>query len=128
MIAAPPSEAGALQDRVTWPLPGVPASPVGGPGFRIRAAGSRTAVRTTDTLGPVGPVTPLATGPAPADTADTASMAGMASMASMAGRRKGFMRTPGGVATRCQEDYGRNPCHGCISADRQPFRFPSEVP
>src|SRR6266699_1925365 len=55
MMAAPPSEAGGLQDRVTRPLPAVADSPVGGPGFRIRACGSRTAVRTTETPGPPPP-------------------------------------------------------------------------
>src|SRR5438067_1008138 len=69
MMAAPPSEAGGLQDSVTWPLPAVAVSPVGGPGFSIRACGSRTAVRTTDTLGPAAAVTWPAAGPAPASIA-----------------------------------------------------------
>src|SRR5215472_2250836 len=62
MIAAPPSEVGGRQDRVTWPLPGV-------------------AVRTTGTPGPAGVVTILAAVPWPA------SMAGQpASTASTAAR------------------------------------------
>src|SRR6266567_8880008 len=69
MIAAPPLEAGGLQDKVTRPLPAVADSPVGGPGFRIRACGSRTAVRTTETPGPPPPAALPAGGPAPASMA-----------------------------------------------------------
>src|SRR2546428_12849570 len=69
MIAAPPSEAGGLQDRVTWPLPAVAVSPVGRPGFRMRACGSRMAVRTTETPGPPPPAAPPAGGPSPASMA-----------------------------------------------------------
>ena len=76
MMAAPPSEAGGLQDSVTWPFPAVAVSPVGGPGFSIRARGSRTAVRTTDTLGPAAAVTrPAAWRPLLADTAAYAAAA-----------------------------------------------------
>ena len=32
MIAAPPSEAGAVKAMVAWPLPGVAERPVGAPG------------------------------------------------------------------------------------------------
>src|SRR5256885_4470638 len=66
MMAAPPSEPGGLQDKVTWPLPAVAVSPVGGPGFRIRACGSRTAVRTAETPG----------SPLPAAVPSAASVAG----------------------------------------------------
>src|SRR5690242_17714944 len=82
MMAAPPLEAGGFQDRVTRPLPAVAVSPVGGPGLRIRACGSRTAVRTTDTAGPLlpaaAPAAVPADGPAdgPADWPGPASMAG----------------------------------------------------
>src|SRR5689334_14347376 len=76
MMAAPPLEAGGLQDTVTRPLPAVAVSPVGGPGFRIRACGSRTAVRTTETAGPSLPAAVPAGGPCPASTAGTASTAG----------------------------------------------------
>ena len=38
-MLAPPSDAGAAQDRVTWPLPGLAVSPFGGPGLVIAAAG-----------------------------------------------------------------------------------------
>src|SRR6476619_4332992 len=51
MMAAPPLEAGGFQDTVTRPLPAVAVTPVGGPGFRIRASGSRTVVRTTEQAG-----------------------------------------------------------------------------
>ena len=37
-MPGPPSEAGAVQDRVTRPLPGVAVSPVGAPGAVIAAA------------------------------------------------------------------------------------------
>src|SRR5436190_24332164 len=128
MITAPPSDAGGLQDRVTWPLAAVALSPVGGPGFSIRACGSRTAVRTAETLGPPLP----AAGPSPASMAgqpaSTAVRQAPASVVSQrprgaaararraagcprtaAGRhllvrRKGIMRSPGGEATRCQEE------------------------
>src|SRR5689334_25008380 len=86
MMAAPPLEAGGLQDTVTRPLPAVAVSPVGGPGLRIRACGSRTAVRTTDTAGPLLPAAAPAAVPAdgPADGPGPASMAGQP--ASMAAR------------------------------------------
>src|SRR5713101_7166864 len=102
MIAAPPSEAGACQDRVAWALPAVAVSPLGGPGFSTRACGPRMAVRTTDTPGPGGAVTTL---PASiiGQPARTAARHVPASVVSLA-RRKDFMRTPAGVATRCQED------------------------
>src|SRR6478609_5138658 len=73
MMAAPPLEAGGFQDTVTRPLPAVAVTPVGGPGFRIRACGSRTAVRTTETAGPPLPAVPAAV---PADRPGPASMAG----------------------------------------------------
>src|SRR5690242_422545 len=135
MMAAPPLEAGGFQDTVTWPLPAVAVTPVGGPGFRIRACGSRTAVRTTETASPPPPAVPAAV---PADRPGPASMAGQpASTAArhvpatvvsqrprgaagrarrvagcpgtaaglrLLARRKGIMRSPGGEATRCQED------------------------
>src|SRR5690242_1030311 len=81
MMAAPPLEAGGFQDTVTWPLPAVAVTPVGGPGFRIRACGSRTAVRTTETASPPPPAVPAAV---PADRPGPASMAGQP--ASMAGQ------------------------------------------
>src|SRR6476619_5304590 len=37
-MAAPPSLAGAVHDRLTWPLPGVPARAVGAPGAVAGAA------------------------------------------------------------------------------------------
>src|SRR5690349_463703 len=135
MMAAPPLEAGGFQDTVTWPLPAVAVTPVGGPGFRIRACGSRTAVRTTETASPPPPAVPAAV---PADRPGPARMAGqLASTAArhvpatvvsqrprgaagrarrvagcpgtaaglrLLARRKGIMRSPGGEATRCQED------------------------
>src|SRR5712671_6782637 len=131
MMAAPPSEAGGLQDNVTWPLPAVAVSPVGGPGFSIRACGSRTAVRTAETLGPPLPAagpSPASTAGQPASTARTAARQAPASVVSqrprgtaararrVAGcpwtaagwhllvRRKGIMRSPGGEATPCQEE------------------------
>src|SRR5436190_24275934 len=66
MMAAPPLEAGGFQDKVTRPLPAPAVSPVGGPGFRIRACGSRTAVRTTETAGPPPRAAVPADGPCPA--------------------------------------------------------------
>src|SRR6266487_457989 len=69
MIAAPPLEAGGLQDKVTRPLPAVAVSPVGGPGFRIWACGSRTAVRTADAAGPPLPAAVPGGGPCPASMA-----------------------------------------------------------
>src|SRR5437763_4513108 len=132
MMAAPPFEAGGLQDTVTRPLPAVAVSPVGGPGFRIRACGSRAAVRTTETAGPPLPAAVPAGGPCPASTAgQPASTAarhvpatavsqrprgaadrarrvtgcpGTAAGLRLLARRKGIMRSPGGEATRCQED------------------------
>src|SRR6266566_485159 len=103
MMAAPPSEAGGLQDRVTRPLPAVADSPVGGPGFRIRACGSRTAVRTTETPGPSPPAALPAGGPARARPAG-AGCPGTAAGLHLLARRKGIMRSPGGEATRCHED------------------------
>src|SRR5580693_5963770 len=67
MIAAPPSEAGAFHDRVTWALPGVAVRPVGGPGFITRACGPCMAVRTMpdpDTGGPAAPAASSAGQPA----------------------------------------------------------------
>src|SRR6266699_4890670 len=127
MIAAPPSEVGARQDRVTWALPAVAVSPVGGPGFSTRACGPCMAVRTTDTPGPGGAVTPLPASIAgqPARTAarhvpasvvshrrpgaaarvrQAAGGPGATPGRGLLARRKGFMRTPAGVATRCHED------------------------
>src|SRR6185312_11174952 len=136
MMAAPPFEAGGFQDRVTRPLPAVAVSPVGGPGFRIRACGSRTAVRTTDTADPslpaAVPADRPADGPGPASTAGhpastaarhvpatvvshrprgtavrarrVAGCPGTAAGLRLLARRKGIMRSPGGEATRCQED------------------------
>src|SRR6266576_2694715 len=132
MMAAPPLEAGGFQDRVTRPLPAVAVSPVGGPGFRIRACGSRTAVRTTDTAGPPLPAAVPADRPCPASTAGqpastaarhvpatvvsqrrrgtavrarpVAGCPGTAAGLRLLARRKGIMRSPGGEATRCQED------------------------
>src|SRR5689334_301580 len=76
MMAAPPLEAGGFQDTVTRPLPAVAVTPVGGLGFRIRACGSRTAVRTTETAGPPPPAVPAGR-PGPASMAgQPASMAG----------------------------------------------------
>src|SRR5215475_14802467 len=69
MMTAPPLEAGGFQDTVTRPLPAVAVTPVGGLGFRIRACGSRTAVRTTETAGPPPPAAVPAGGPCPASTA-----------------------------------------------------------
>src|SRR5689334_16401534 len=136
MMAAPPLEAGGLQDTVTRPLPAMAVSPVGGPGFRIRACGSRTAVRTAETAGPAPladvPAGGSCPGPCPASTAghpaSTAArhvpatvisqrpreaagrarrVAGCPMTAAglrLLARRKGIMRSPGGEATRCQED------------------------
>ena len=38
-MLAPPSDAGAAQDKVTLPLPGLAVSPFGAPGLVIAAAG-----------------------------------------------------------------------------------------
>src|SRR5689334_15477916 len=131
MMAAPPLEAGGFQDTVTRPLPAMAVIPVGGPGFRIRACGSRTAVRITETAGPALPAVP-ADGPGPASmTGQPASTAarhvpatvvsqrprgaanrarrvagcpGTAAGLRLLVRRKGIMRSPGGEASRCQED------------------------
>src|ERR1035437_10494834 len=46
MIAAPPSEAGAVHDRLTWALPAVAVSPVGGPGLSTLACSPAAEVRT----------------------------------------------------------------------------------
>src|SRR6476661_8938625 len=86
MIAAPPSEAGGRQDRLTWVLPADAVSPVGGPGFSTRACGIRTAVRTADVPGPCGPVPP---GPA--------SMAGQPA-------RTTTRHVPAGAASHRQPD------------------------
>src|SRR5690242_14131045 len=97
MMAAPPLDAGGLQDRVTWPLAAVAASPVGGPGFRIRACGSRTAVRTAETPGP--PL--LAAGPSLASTAgQPASTAARQAPASVVSQR------PREAAARARRDAG----------------------
>src|SRR6266536_1101570 len=132
MIAAPPLEAGWLQDKVTRPLPAVAVSTVGGPGFRIRACGSRTAVRTADAAGPPLPAAVPGGGPCPASMAGqpastaarhvpatvvshrpreaavrarrVADCPGTAAGWRLLARRKGIMRSPGGEATRCQED------------------------
>src|SRR6266568_3567558 len=125
MIAAPPLEAGGLQDKVTRPLPAVAVSPVGGPGFRIWACGSRTAVRTADAAGPPLPAAVPGGGPCPASMAGrhvpatvvshrpreaavrarrVADCPGTAAGWRLLARRKGIMRSPGGEATRCQED------------------------
>src|SRR5580704_14090302 len=57
MIAAPPFEAGAVQDKLTWPLPAVAVSPVGGPGFITRACGPCRAVSTMPGPPAGGPAT-----------------------------------------------------------------------
>src|SRR6185437_9872553 len=135
MMAAPPLEAGGFQETVTRPLPAVAVTPVGGPGFRIRASGSRTAVRTTETAGPPLPAVPAVV---PADRPGPVSMTGQPAITAarhvpatvvsqrprgpagrarqvagcpgtaaglrLLARRKGIMRSPGGEATRCQED------------------------
>src|SRR6266550_3805109 len=99
MMAAPPSEAGGLQDRVTRPLPAVADSPVGGPGFRIRACGSRTAVRHV----PATVVSHRPRGAAARARPAGAGCPGTAAGLHLLARRKGIMRSPGGEATRCQE-------------------------
>src|SRR5213083_2607897 len=124
MMAAPPLEAGGFQDRVTRPLPAVAVSPVGGPGFRIRACGTRTAARTTDAAGLPLPAAGPAGGPCPASTAGqpastaarhvpativsqrprgaairarrVAGCPGTAAGLRLLARRKGIMRSPGG--------------------------------
>src|SRR6185295_8482941 len=131
MMAAPPFEAGGFQDTVTRPLPAVAVTPVGGPGFRIRACGSRAAVRTTETAGPPPPAVPAGR-PGPASTAGqpasraarhvpatavsqrpreaagrarrVAGCPGTAAGSRLLARRKGIMRSPGGEATRCREE------------------------
>src|ERR1035437_3371701 len=58
MIAAPPSEAGAVHDRLTWALPAVAVSPVGGPGLSTLACSPAAEVRTED--GPERPAASMA--------------------------------------------------------------------
>src|SRR6476619_4036053 len=113
MMAAPPLEAGGFQDTVTRPLPAVAVTPVGGLGFRIRACGSRTAVRTTETAGQPAstaarhvPATVVSQRPrgAAGRARRVAGCPGAAAGLRLLARRKGIMRSPGGEATRCQED------------------------
>src|SRR5580704_12213228 len=120
MIVAPPSEAGAFHDRVTWAVPAVAVRPVGGPGFITRACGPCMAVRTMPDPDSGGPAAPPPTSSAgqPARTAARHApatvlshrrpgpRAGRSRLGVRPGRhllvrRKDFMRTPADVASRC---------------------------
>ena len=48
VTAAPPSEAGAVQDTVAAPFPGLADTPVGAPGNRPRGDRSRSAADATE--------------------------------------------------------------------------------
>src|SRR5580693_4848660 len=107
-MPAPPSEAGAVHDRVTRPLPAVAVRPVGGPGFSTVACGTCMAVRTTDTPGSDARAgDPAAPGPATMPTASIGQPA-MTAARHAPTRRKGFIKTPAGVVslTRVQRRSG----------------------